>query len=248
MRDLPQMLEATRPYVDSGRLQVITINGNLPDGRPEMRRVLRRLNIKGPVIHDGGLYDPQGFHRPIPAVEWGVHSWPSTFLINPQGVIVANHIWAEDLGRVLDFYLTNEPPVIGLDGWVELHGDGKSVSIFAQVTNQGHSDVNLRLSAHLTRLEWDENNVICGYEDLVAAPKEPTATVSFSEFCETTHEFVIETDEDWHTLGYALFVEVPGGEDLLGREDRGYELMFNPMEFRLINLERDGMEWVVQPE
>jgi hypothetical protein len=169
-------------------------------------------------------------------------------LINPQGVIVANYMWGNDLDRILDFYLTNEPPAMGIDGCVELHEDGRSVSIIANVMNHGMGDVNVRFSVYLDRLQWDENNVVYGSEEIAGSPISETAAVSFDEFCLTSHEFVIEPDEDWHTLSGSLWLEVPGGEDLSGREDRGYEILYSLDEFRLLDLVHVNGQWVVQTE
>ena len=41
---------------------------------------------------------------------------------------------------------------------------------------------------------------------------------------------------------------MPGGEDLSGRSDRGYELLFELDEFRLIELEMVDGHWVEQQE
>jgi thiol-disulfide isomerase/thioredoxin len=247
MRDLPKMLEATRPYVDSGQLKVITVNADQAEQLPEVKRVLRELRIDYPVIYDGGAYDETwGF--PLPAVEWDVHSFPSTFLINPHGEIVANYMWGKDLRQLLDFYLTGVRRVMGVNGYATVHEDGTSVSVFANVMNRDHSDVNLRLSAHLSRLMWDEDNVVYDSKDIAITPVSMTATVGFDAYSESVHEFVISTDENWHSLSFSLFLSVPGAEHIVNHSGLSYELLYTGDEYLLIELERVNGQWVVVGE
>ena len=249
MEDLPKMLEATRPYVDSGQLKVITVNADHAEQLPEVKRVIRELRIKYPVIYDGGAYDETwGF--PLPAVEWDVHSFPSTFLINPAGEIVANYMWGKDLGKLLAFYLEEQRPVMGVTGFADMHDDGTSVSIFANVMNRDHRAVNLRLSAHLTRLLWDADKVVYDSEDIAITPVAMAASVGFEDFNESIHEFVIATEENWHSLTFTLLLGVPGAEEIVSQNGRSYELKYTADEFLLIKLERVDGQWVVsnQPE
>jgi peroxiredoxin len=154
MRELPNMLEQTRPFVDSDQLKVITINGDPPELRQDLWQDIRKYNITYPVIHDGGIYDPMDWNRPIVAVEWGVHVWPSSFLNNPQGVIVANNLRGDKLGAALGFFLSSQPPILGLRGNAELNDDG-SVSVYAYVMNASRQDVKLRMRAFIEKLLWD---------------------------------------------------------------------------------------------
>jgi hypothetical protein len=207
-----------------------------------LKQAIKALGLNYPVIYDGGIYD-DSFRLPLVCAEWDVHQFPSTFLIDPQGVIVANNARGDNLGPILDFYLNQHRPAIGIEGFARVHDDGQTFSIFANVMNQGHEPVDLRLSASVWEQFFDAEGFLTGSEQ-VGESVAMTARVSFNEFGDAIHEFVIRPPGPWHTFSYALFVTVPGAGHILDHRGRAYALSYPGDEYRRIPLERIDGRWV----
>jgi len=209
--ELPNIIEQTRPYVRDGRLKVITVSSDTAENLPKLKRTIRKHRLPYPVIFDGGVYDPEERGRALPAVEWNVNGWPATFLINPQGVIVANNVRGDDLAKILDFYLNDNAPIVSLRAFSRVNDD-RSISIFAEVGNTSREPVSV--SSNFISSDWivnedylviDENFI--GYQEVPGS-----VLVSFDDFCESVAEIVLPADKaiDY----YAIWVEaiVPGTE------------------------------------
>ena len=210
--ELPNIIEQTRPYVRDGRLKVITVSSDTAEDLPKLKRTIRKHRLPYPVIFDGGVYDPEERGRALPAVEWNVNGWPATFLINPQGVIVANNIRGEDLAEILDYYLNGQVPVISLRGCARENAD-RSISLLAEVGNTSREPVRITAYLYSADWTWDEDYIVIneesGFEEI---PGE--VLVSFDDFCESVAEIVLPADEAIDYYAFWLEATVPGTEHI----------------------------------
>jgi len=255
MHELPNMLKETKPYVDSGQLKVITVSCDfgepqtydLADGPKtvppsviKLRQAIREHRITYPVIYDGGIYH-EGSRYPTPAIEWGVNGIPASYLINPQGVIVATKLRGDKLAATLDFYINGNRPLMGLCSHYEVNDDS-TVSIFAEVLNTGREDVVIELYTYQNRRTVDPENGTSTWETTYADELIDSATVSFDDFCETTHEFVFPYGETMCDLSCYLKAIVPGSEHIEGWDGTGIKLHHDGAQIFYCELEEvDGV-------
>jgi hypothetical protein len=211
MREFPNMLKRTKPYVDDGRLQVITVSADSAETLPDLRRTIHKYRLAYPVIYDGGIYDEEG-GSPIPAVEWNIRGWPSSFLVNPQGVIVANDLRGDKLAPMLDRYLNGSLPIIGLRGYA-VANDDRSVSVYAEVLSADHQPVEVTGDYYHADWIWDKDFVvideISGHDDF----PEP-AVLTFGDFGDAVYEFRLPPSEDIDYYAIWLLATVPGTEGI----------------------------------
>ncbi|MBN2082846.1 TlpA family protein disulfide reductase [bacterium] len=212
MAELPNLITKTRPYVRDGRLSVITVSSDTAEDLPRLKQAIRQQRLPYPVIYDGGIYDPDEIGRALPAVEWNVRGWPATFLIDPQGVIVANEVRGEDLAEILDFYLSGNAPVVSLCGYARENAD-RSISIFAEVGNTSREPVRVTAWVYTADWTWDEDCIVINEESGMAENPE-TVLVSFDDFCESVAEIVLPADEAIDYYSCWLEATVPGTEHI----------------------------------
>lgn len=205
------MLKQTKPYVNDGRLKVITVSADSAKTLPALRRTIRKYRLAYPVIYDGGIYDEE-MQRPIPAVEWNVLGVPKSYLVNPQGTIVANNLSGDKLARMLDFYLNGSPPIIGLRGYAVANED-RSVTVYAEVMSSDHQPVKVTGDYYHSDWVWDEDYVvideISGHDDF----PEP-AVLNFGDFGDAVYEFKLPPSDEIDYYVIWLKATVPGTEDI----------------------------------
>jgi peroxiredoxin len=246
MRELPNMLKQTAPYVKSGELAVVMVSVDEPDTLKDMKKLIRKHHITYPVIYDGGEgNDPEAGFSAIPAMEWGITGVPATFLINPQGVIVATELRGAKLAGMLDFYLHNQRPIYGLRGESKVHEDG-SISILAEVMSPEMKDLELELYLYKCRLVWDESKQENVWDITYANDLYQAVSLKFDGARETTHEFIVPPDENLYQLTYYLKAKVPGGENIGDAEYRGLELQFRGGWHTLLDLEKVDGKFIIK--
>ena len=214
MRQLPDLLAAVQPYRASGKLAVIMVSGDTPETLPKMKQVIKDHGIDFPVLYDGG-----GDSKTVPYLEWSVYGWPSTYLVDPQGVIVAAGLRGQPLDKLLTYFLDGPPrPVIGLRARSTLNSDG-TISVFAELTNPAHAPLELALTRY--------------WEHWFTPADDPTGTsVDFKQhydkgfakasaqcdtFGEAVYEFRLTPTAEMNTLGYNVHLLLPGTADAAGK-------------------------------
>lgn len=225
VHELPSMVEKTKHLVSQGKLAVITVSLDDSTTLPELKQILHNCEFPYPVLYDGqeGLSD--GSPWSIPAIEWGVTKLPSTFLVNPQGIIVGNELRGDHLLDELLYFLNDNPPQMGLRGYLVVHEDG-STSIFAQVRNSARTSTKLELYTYQVRMIWD--NQLNDYKEDVTYADEliASAVVNFDDFCETTYEFLLPSQEELYFLKYYLKAVIPGSEVASTGNSSGIKVMY----------------------
>jgi peroxiredoxin len=217
MRELPNLLSATRDLRRQGKLALFSVSLDSPDSDAALGRVIRQAHIDYPVIYDGDGWG--GVH----ATEWGVDSIPSTFLIDPQGNIVATNLRGAALRPALDFFL-NYPGVyapLGLNCGSRAAADGGR-SLLVNLTSPERQPVHLRVSYVYETLAWAADDP--GHQrppvksELLARPQDgpdQELTVEFKDFCEQQVEVALPAQPAAQRLEYYVEAELPGTEKLL---------------------------------
>ncbi len=138
--------------------------------------------LKYPVLCDAEDHgEMQEGYNSIPAQEWGIGGVPASFLIDPQGVIVAAELRGAKLAGTLDFYLNSPRPIYGLRGasklpcgWLDLQFSRKSMS-----PEMEDSELELYLyKANLSGMQPTKENVwhIVRYRNDLPSQRRYTST------------------------------------------------------------------------
>jgi peroxiredoxin len=88
-----------RSLVQRLKDEAFTIIGVNSDPAEDYRAAIERENITWPSFWDGG--DTSG---PI-ATKWGVHGWPTLFIIDWNGIIREKNKRGEEMDKVVDALL-----------------------------------------------------------------------------------------------------------------------------------------------
>jgi peroxiredoxin len=217
MGELPNLLEQTKDLRKGNDFAIFSVSLDAWETVPDLHKVLREHHIKYPVLFDGNGW------QTVMAQEWGVNSIPATFLINPQGVIVAQGLRGESLRPGLDFFMNYDGTYapIGLRTSSELQDDG-SVAVRVELSSPAHQPLKVDLDYYHTRYIWAEDDpnhenrpVDREYIEPDAVKPEESRTVEFTEFGDQVETFVIPAVDNTHYAEYYITVEIPGTEALL---------------------------------
>jgi peroxiredoxin len=204
MKDLPDFLAAVAPYRERGKLAVVTVSLDDPDTLPDLRRVIRANRLDYPVLYDGGHY------QSVPYVEWGVYGAPSTYLVDPQGVIAAAGLRGQPLDRVLAYFLDAPHPALGLRSHCRANPDG-SISVFAEVTNPAHTPLSLTVDTHWQRctcVRGDASRTVTAIDSQYAKGL-ATPILEFDAFGEASYEYRFTPASDVNVVGYVVHLDLP---------------------------------------
>jgi len=215
MGELPNMLAETKPYRKSGDLTLFTVSLDAWSTVDRMHDVFKEYKTDYPVIFDGGGWDT------VQSKEWGVRSIPATFLVNPQGVIVASNLRGDSLAPALDFFINHEDDYapVGLRTSHELKDDG-SVLVRLELSSPTHAPLEAELDYYYTRYTWAEDdpehkNRPIDREYIDENEPDEKLVVAFDMFGDQVIEVLIPALENTHQVGYSVSVLIPGTEDLL---------------------------------
>jgi peroxiredoxin len=217
MGELPNLLEQTKDLRKDGDLALFSVSLDAWETVDGLHDAIREHGIKYPVLFDGNGWDT------VMSKDWGINSIPATFLINPQGVIVATGLRGESLRPGLDFFL-NYPGTyapIGLRASAEKQDDG-SVAVKVELSSPAHQPLKVDLDYYHMRMIWAEDDpehknrpVDREYIEPDSVKPEESRTVEFTEFGDKIETFVIPAVENTHYAMYYITVQIPGTEGLL---------------------------------
>jgi thiol-disulfide isomerase/thioredoxin len=125
MGELPNLVKETKD-LRGDKFEVLAVSLDSPETADKLKSTLKKAGATWPCIYQGGTW------KTPPAVEWGVRGIPATYLLNPQGVIVATNLRGETLRPALDFFLNHK-------------GDYAPVSVIANV---GEREFGAPLKVH----------------------------------------------------------------------------------------------------
>lgn len=212
MKQLPDFLAAVTPRRARGQLAVIMVSLDTPQTLADMKRVIKDNRIDFPVLYDGGQY------HSVPYLEWNVWGAPSTYLVDPQGVIAAAGLRGQALERVLAYFLDQPRPVIALRTRSTANADG-TISVFAEVTNPAHTPVELALTRHWVQCATaadDPSGTALDFQSHYDRGF-ARATLAFDAFGETTYEFRLVPTAEMNVFGYNVHLILPGSVDASGK-------------------------------
>jgi thiol-disulfide isomerase/thioredoxin len=95
MLDLPKVVAMSKAMQERPDFKVLSVSLDEEPSREMVKWATNEYGIGYPVLFDG-----QGWNSPL-VKAWGITQIPSTFLINPQGAIVARDLPASDVAKMI---------------------------------------------------------------------------------------------------------------------------------------------------
>lgn len=248
MHDFPAFVKNVTPYIDRGDLAVIWVSCDTPETLPDLKRLVRKWHIKFPVLYDGGQFNS------APVVEWcrgdtvgfGI---PHLSLINPQGVVVIDDIYAENLPATLDFFMNTERPVVGFRAWHNRNDDG-SYTFTADVVNPTREPLEVRMAYYWEQWLCDPNDPQRQLTDIQRHCESgyAKALLEFDEFGEGRYQVTVTPTPQQDMIGYGFAITYPGSSGLPGLSAAGIQLgLTNDYAFK-VGVEWKGDHWRVLPD
>jgi peroxiredoxin len=226
--ELPNMLTETRRVeAEHGNFKVFGVSLDADSTTSLLHKYIKQFNLDYPITYDGNGWDT------VQSVEWGIRSIPATFLINPQGVIVATGLRGEELGPGLDFFLgqADDYAPLGISSRASDNGDG-TVNVELSLFSADHSALRYEIDYYHVINRWaedDPNHEGRPTRDYIEADEENaeiSGEAGFNEFGDGVFVETIPAVAGAAQLGYSVRVLVPGSEALfegkgLWLSDRG---------------------------
>jgi peroxiredoxin len=140
MHELPNLVAETAD-LRGAKFEVLGISLDATDTVDQLRPVLKKHHARYPMIFQGGDW------KTPPATEWGVHGIPATYLVNPQGVIVATNLRGEDLRPVLDFFLSQQSDYapVSVSAHPGERAAGQPLPVHFDLSNPNHQPLKLQV-------------------------------------------------------------------------------------------------------
>jgi thiol-disulfide isomerase/thioredoxin len=216
MHELPNLLEATSDLRKSGRLVLYTVTLDDERSTPALRKVLTNFAVDYPVIYDG-----LGWNA-LAAKSWGVNSIPATFLIDPQGNVVATNLRGSALRPALEFFVNSPGPIapIGVRGSAVEMPSG-DVKLLLDLSSPSRKTLKVKYNYYHQRLKYAEDDLKREGRpvssefvnpDQGALPEQ--IEVSFENSGERIVEVLVPAVQDTQRFFFTIQVLVPGTEDL----------------------------------
>lgn len=218
MGELPNLISETSDLRQSDDFQLFSVSLDTTSTADNIAKVVYEQGIDYPVIYDGGGW------QTVQSVEWGIHSIPATFLIDPQGNIVATNLRGDTLRPALDFFLNYSGVYapIGVRSSAAKSDDG-SVTLRLELSNPRHTPLKVEVDYYHVRYSWAEDdpehkNRPVNYEYIEQDEDNPEVAiaVSFGDFSDAVQEITLPAVENTHMLSYTVMVQMPETEALLG--------------------------------
>lgn len=216
MHELPNLLESTADLRESGKLVLYTVTLDDARSTPALRKVLKDYKIDYPVIYDGLGWSA------VAAKDWGVNSIPATYLIDPQGNVVATNLRGDRLRPALDFFLNypGQYVPVGLRASAIPLEDG-SVRLLLDLASPDRSPLKVKYDYYHQRLTYAEDDpektgrpVNSEYVRPEAGAIPDELTVSFDLFGESVEVVDVPAVDDTQRFFYSVQVQLPGTEHL----------------------------------
>jgi len=155
------------------------------------------------------------------AREWNVRGVPATFLLDPQGNVVAQHLRGSSLIDICEYYLSLDPvpPPIGLRTSYSVQGDGM-VELLVDVSSPDRIDLEVKVDYVFYTLERDGSGkpIYRGHGEKITNPGKGVPEYEYTADCRQgqTVESVMIDCRGFDGLSYRVQVKVPGTDDLNG--------------------------------
>jgi thiol-disulfide isomerase/thioredoxin len=219
MNELPNLLKSTADLRRDGRLEIFSVSLDDDETSPALGKVIRENKLSYPVVYDGGGWSA------VSAKEWGINSIPATFLVDPQGNVVATNLRGEALRPALDFFLNypGQYVPVGVRTSAAKNQDG-SVALQLELSSPERKPLNYRVDYYHQRYTYAADDpdhtgrpVNVEYVETNADGPEEEGTMQFaSGFGEGVETLQIPAVENTQRMMYSVTVQLPGTESLLG--------------------------------
>lgn len=160
MGELPNLIAVTTP-LRSGSFEVLGVSLDYDKTMDKLRPVMQEKGITYPVIFPGG-----GWNTPA-AKEWAVGGIPDTYLISPQGVVVATGLRGETLKPALEKFLglkdTYAPTCVSTS---YKKADGK-FTLHTNFNNPQAQESKIKLELTFQAPKKNEAGEVVDYESIV---------------------------------------------------------------------------------
>lgn len=155
--EMPGLVKATKPLMGS-HFTVLGVSLDTEKTMDRLRPYMDEQSMDYPVIFPGFGWDTP------PAKEWGVMGIPNTYLINPQGVVVATDIGGEGLAGTLDKFMSlgAENYAVMPVGATHSLADNQ-LTIFTNFGNPTGSEAKYKLELSFEVPVKDANGVVTDY-------------------------------------------------------------------------------------
>lgn len=218
MNELPNLLAASDKLRHHGKLKLFSVSLDMPETDEALRQILKQNPIDYPVIYDGHGWSA------VQAKEWGVDSIPASYLIDPQGNIVATNLRGESLQPALDYFTSLKQPYvpIGVSCKPKLLKDG-TIVLSVDLSSPEHKPIPVRVNLFYEQWRWpptdpEHKQQPTDVQYLKDNPDGPdyVQTVEFADIGEVDLQIPISDKPEAQRLNYLVEVELPGTEPLLG--------------------------------
>lgn len=214
MKELPNLVAQTRDLLGRRDFAVLTVNMDSVADISKVHQALRANQITFPVVFDG-----HGRRQGnVQAAEWDVHSVPQTFLIDPQGTIVANMLRGKRLRPGLEFFLNHPsgyPPVGVRDSCTRTSA---GLTLRLELYNPRHTPVRVKMDYFYERFIWaadDPQHLRQPVDAEYCEPDIVETEIQFGELGEASYEINLPLVKDTYQFDYNLHVLLPGTEHVL---------------------------------
>lgn len=178
-----------------------------------------------PFIRDHGISFPvifPGFGWDTPqAKEWGIRGIPSSFLISPDGVVVATDLEPEQLGEALDAYLRlggRSAAVFPMSARHTL--EGKRIAVDVQYSNPLSAETKYKFEITFPLPQQDESGEV-GKVDNKTETRE--GTVAPGNGWDMAESFSFEVPEGCPYMYYSFSIWNPQIEQWVSISDYAFE-------------------------
>lgn len=220
MGQLPHLMDETRDLKKRNDFAVFTVSFDNPDRQENVDKVIRDFKIDHPVVWD---------HREATDLsnkaDWNIKGFPTTVLVNPDGVIQASMHIDENLEENLLYFLEQDsiPAPVGLavsaatdeEGKAIVNEDG-NVILTIDLYSPTHEDLEVSISASGTRVVYDEENdpehESPQYEpvDYKELGMVSDFTAEFTAYGNTRRQFALEAFDNMSYAFVSVSVKLPG--------------------------------------
>lgn len=197
MGELPNLIKTTKPLIGEN-FTVLGVSLDTAQTMDKLRPVMKEKGITYPVVFPGFGWDTP------PAKEWGITGIPDTYLINPQGVVVATDLRGEVLGETLHKFMNLGADKFAVQSVSATHKlDAGKVTISALFNNPVAAQTKCKLELSFEVGKKDKDGQITSYE---TQDKTDEATVDTPDGWETKKDFSYDLPADCEAVFYTFSV------------------------------------------
>lgn len=208
MRQLPHTKTATAALRKSGKLVLVYVDTDSSEYAADMREIMRSVGFDYPNLYNGSADFREN------CLDWNPGGNHYSYLIDPQGNIVARDLYMPELAEVLEHFVNGAQPAppIGVRATAKADGAG-GATVRAELSSPQRLTLRVELDYGYVVLQPDETRQM-----VQPGGDEPgeSREVAFSDANDTVETFQIPAKEGAVEIRYQLRVLIPGTEALCG--------------------------------